>query len=66
MRDEYDFSKGERGKFFKPDATLKLPVYLDDDVRSYLQRQAAAKGKELGEIVNEMLKKDIDLVEAVK
>jgi len=66
MRDEYDFSKGERGKFFKPDATLKLPVYLDDDVRNYLQRQAAAKGKELGEIVNEMLKKDIDLVEAVK
>jgi len=66
MRDEYDFSKGERGKFFKPDAQLNLPVYLDDDVRSYLQRQAAAKGKELNEIVNEMLKKDIDLVEAVK
>jgi len=66
MRDEYDFSKGERGKFFKPDAQLNLPVYLDDDVRSYLQRQATAKGKELNEIVNEMLKKDIDLVEAVK
>lgn len=66
MRDEYDFSKGERGKFFKPGAQLNLPVYLDDDVRSYLQRQAAAKGKELNEIVNEMLKKDIDLVEAVK
>jgi len=66
MRDEYDFSKGERGKFFKPGAQLNLPVYLDDDVRSYLQRQATAKGKELNEIVNEMLKKDIDLVEAVK
>jgi len=66
MRDEYDFSKGERGKFFRPDAQLNLPVYLDDDVRSYLQRQATAKGKELNEIVNEMLKKDIDLVEAVK
>ena len=66
MRDEYDFSKGERGKFFKPDAQLNLPVYLDNDVRRYLQRQAAAKGKELNEIVNEMLKKDIDLVEAVK
>jgi len=66
MRDEYDFSNGERGKFFKSDAQLNLPVYLDDDVRSYLQRQATAKGKELNEIVNEMLKKDIDLVEAVK
>jgi hypothetical protein len=66
MRDEYDFSKGERGKFFKPDAQLNLPVYLDEEVRTYLQRQATAKGKELNEIVNEMLKKDIDLVEAVK
>ena len=66
MRDEYDFSKGERGKFFKPEAQLNLPVYLDDEVRAYLQRQATAKGKELNEIVNEMLKKDIDLVEAVK
>jgi len=66
MRDEYDFSKGERGKFFKPDAQLNLPIYLDEEVRTYLQRQATAKGKELNEIVNEMLKKDIDLVEAVK
>ena len=66
MRDEYDFSKGKRGKFYKPDAQLNLPVYLDSEVRRYLQRQAAAKGKELNEIVNEMLKKDIDLVEAVK
>jgi hypothetical protein len=66
MRDEYDFSKGERGKFFKPDAQLNLPVYLDDEVRTYLQRQATAKGKELNEIVNEILRKDIDLVEAVK
>ena len=66
MRDEYDFSKGECGKFFKPGAQLNLPVYLDEEVRAYLQRQAAAEGKELNEIVNEMLKKDIDLVEAVK
>ena len=66
MRDEYDFSNGERGKFFKPDAQLNLPVYLDNEVRRYLQRQAKAKGKELNEIVNEMLKKDIDLVETVK
>ncbi len=40
MRDEYDFSRGERGKFYKSGARLNLPVYLDDDVRSILQRQA--------------------------
>ena len=26
MRKEYDFSKGERGKFFRPDAQLSIPV----------------------------------------
>lgn len=59
MRDEYDFSKGERGKFYRPDATLNLPVYLDDDVRNVLQRQAKAKGVEVNELVNDMLKHDI-------
>ena len=59
MRDEYDFSKGERGKFYQPDATLNLPVYLDDDVRSVLQRQAREKGVEVNELVNDLLKHEI-------
>ena len=59
MRDEYDFSKGQRGRFFKPDAHLNLPVYLDDDVRSHLQRQAKEKGIEVNELVNDLLKHDI-------
>lgn len=59
MKDEYDFSKGQRGKFYKPDAALNLPVYLDDDVRHVLQRQAKAKGVEVNELVNDMLKHDI-------
>ena len=66
MRDEYDFSQGKRGKFFKPDAQLNLPVYLDEEVSTYLRKQAEAKGKELNEIVNEMLKNDIDLIKATK
>ena len=36
MRKEYDFSKGERGKFFRPGAKLNLPVYLEPDLRDYL------------------------------
>lgn len=66
MKTEYDFSKGERGKFFREGAKFNLPVYLDDEVAAYLQRQAQAKGKDLNEIVNEMLKQDIQLIEAVK
>ncbi len=59
MKDEYDFSKGERGKFYKPDATLNLPVYLDDDVRRVLQHRAKEKGIEVNELVNDLLKHEI-------
>ena len=35
MKKEYDFSKGERGKFYRRDARLNLPVYLEPDLREY-------------------------------
>jgi hypothetical protein len=35
MKKEYDFSKGERGKFYRAGAKLNLPVYLEPDLRDY-------------------------------
>jgi len=29
MKSEYDLSKSERGKFYRPDVELNIPVYLD-------------------------------------
>ncbi len=46
MRKEYDFSKGERGKFYDPDAELKLPAFLDPDVAAFRQELAEKKGPE--------------------
>ncbi len=66
MKQEYDFSKGERGKFFRKNAKLNLPVYLDEEVQSYLQERARSKGVEVAQLVNEMLRQDIKLIEAVK
>ena len=66
MRDEYDFAKGERGKFFKPNADMNLPVYLEADVLDYFKAKAQAKGVELNVMVNELLKKYIALIEGVK
>lgn len=66
MRSEYDFSNGERGKFFRKNAELHLPVYLEDEVLVYLQERARAKGVELNELVNALLKQDIALIEAAK
>jgi predicted HicB family RNase H-like nuclease len=66
MKDEYDFSKAERGKFYRAGAKLQLPVYLDDEVRTYLQERAKSKGIEVNRLVNDMLKREIDLIESVK
>lgn len=66
MKDEYDFTNGQRGKFYRPEATFNLPVYLDNDVLTYLNERAASKGVEVNQLVNDMLKKDIDLIESVK
>jgi len=63
---EVDFSKGSRGRFFRPGAQLQLPVYLDADVQAYLAQRAQARGIDMGQLVNELLKKDIELIEAAR
>jgi hypothetical protein len=66
MKPEYDFSKGERGKFFRPNAELRLPIYLNADIQAYLAERAAQKGIPLGEMVNTLLKQEIQMIETVK
>ena len=66
MKPEYDIAKGERGKFFRPDAEIRLPIYLDTEVQKYLEERAAQKGVPLGEMVNDLLKQEIQIIESVK
>jgi hypothetical protein len=63
MRDEYDFSKAERGRFNRPNAVLP-PIHLDPEVLAFLTKRAEARGVSLSELVNTLLKKDIELIEA--
>jgi len=66
MKAEYDFSNAERGKFYRKDAVFNLPVYLDPQIREYLAERAQAKGVELSALVNELLRKDIELIDAAR
>ncbi len=66
MKNHYDFSKGARGKFYRPDAVFRLPIYLDEKVEKYLAAKADAKGVELSDLVNDLLRREIDIIEAVK
>jgi hypothetical protein len=63
---EIDFSAATRGKFHRPEARLNLPVYLDRDVQAYLAALAAKKGMALSDLANDLLKKDIAILEAAK
>jgi hypothetical protein len=66
MKDEYDFSAAERGKFFRKGARLVPPVHLEPEVLDYLSQRAAARGVSLSSLVNTLLKKDIELIDAGK
>ena len=66
MKDQYDFSKAERGKFFRPEAVLVPPVHLDPEILAFLTARAEARGVSLSELVNSLLRKDIELIEAAE
>jgi cytidylate kinase len=63
MRREYDFSKAVRGKFYRKGAKLRVPIYLDPKLQSKLERIARRKGKDVTEMVNQLLLKDIEFLE---
>jgi len=66
MKDEYDFSQAERGRFYRKDAVLAAPLHLDPEVLSFLTARAQARGMSVNELVNALLKKDIELIEAAE
>ena len=65
MKKEYDFSKGERGKFYKPNVKLNIPVYLDDDVFVFVNNIAKEKESDISVIVNQLIHSDIQIAKTV-
>ena len=66
MKREYDFSKGERGKFYRPGMKLNLPVYLDEEVLAFVKQIAKRRKTDLSSVVNQLLRSDMDLAETLK
>lgn len=65
MKSEYDFTKGERGKFYDPDAVFNIPIYLEPDVDEFMHHLAVEKGIDLQELVNSWLRANIQLVQSI-
>jgi len=66
MREEYDFSKAVRGKLYRPDAKLNVPVYLDDEVQAFVQAIAEKRKTDYSSVVNQLLRGDMKLLETMK
>lgn len=65
MKNEYDFSGGVRGRFYKPDAETNLPVYLNADVLAFVQDIAKKKNSDVSMIVNQLIHSDMQIAECV-
>ena len=63
MKREYDFSEAVRGEFYRKGAVLRVPIYLDAKVQERLQRLARKKGKAIDTLVNQIVRKEIELLE---
>lgn len=66
MKKHYDFSNAVVGKYYRPLEELELPVYLDKAVKTGLVQLSQQSGKDISLLVNELLKKDLELISSVR
>jgi len=66
VKKHYDFSKGEQGKLYRPAKSLRIPVYLDDDVQQALLGGKSAGAKTLSKLVNKVLRTQLDMAQMLK
>ena len=67
MPDEIDFSRGVRGvHHIPPGAKVFLPASIERSVWEYFSGKAEERGVELSELLTEVLKRDIEINEALK
>jgi hypothetical protein len=66
MRKEYDFSKGERGKFYQPVPKLNIPIYLEEEVSAFVDKIASKKNLDRSSVVNELLRGDMKIAETME
>jgi predicted DNA binding CopG/RHH family protein len=61
MKDEYDFSGGIRGRFYKP---KKIPttLRLDDDIILYFKKKASEQKVPYQTLINAFLRKELQEV----
>ena len=63
MKEEYDFTNAEQGKFYRPIEELELPIYLDEEVKEFFVNFLKNKEDDisLNDVINSILKQNIEM-----
>ena len=65
MKKEYDFSKAQQGKYYRPITDLEIPIYLNKEVKTFFIKRASDKNLEFNKVINTILKKEMDLLQKI-
>jgi hypothetical protein len=65
MKEEYDFTNAEQGKFYIPLEEIETPIYLDKDIVRFFADKLKGKNETLQSLINELLRKDIEIANRV-
>jgi hypothetical protein len=57
------FPKLSEASFSKGGAELRLPIYLETKLQHQLERLSRKTGKDVGDMVNELVKKEVELIQ---
>ncbi len=66
MKEEYDFTQGERSKFYRPGARINLPIYLDEDIADFVKRYAEEKEMDVQTVVNTIIRTNKEMIQALR
>jgi hypothetical protein len=64
VKDHYDFSVAERGKFYRADTEIHFPVFLAPDVNEFLTKLAEQKKIAVDDLGNELPRADMNIIQS--
>ncbi len=65
MKKEYDFTGAQQGKFYRSIEKLEIPIYIDKDIQKVIVSVADKSNKTISELVNSLLKNDIEIAQSL-
>jgi cytidylate kinase len=57
------FSRVCEESFYRRGGELRLPIYLDAKLQEQVERLARKNGKDIGEMVNQLVRKEVEVIE---